>query len=104
MIGGILIRYLINSIYGGVFIAIAILIRLAAKDRVPRKYICILWLIVALRLIVPVSVESSFGVLPQITFGQMKPINMVQHSYSNEPVIQASEYDEDQLRRSAIFR
>ena len=96
MIGGILIRYLINSIYGGVFIAIAILIRLAAKDRVPRKYICILWLIVALRLIVPVSVESSYGVLPQITFGQMKPINMVQHSYSNEPVIQASEYDEDQ--------
>ncbi len=96
MIGGILIRYLINSIYGGAFIAIVVLIRLAAKDRVPRNYICILWIIAALRLIVPVSVESTYGILPRITFGRFNPVNAVQHSYSNAPDLSAAEYDEDQ--------
>ena len=87
MIHKLFIQNLTNSIYGGILVAVVILIRLAVKKRVSKKYICFLWILVALRLAIPFSYESSFGVLPQISFDRNRVSETVDHYYSNESMM-----------------
>lgn len=86
MIHELLIRNLTNSIYGAILVAVVILIRLAVKKRVSKKYVCFLWVLVAMRLIAPVSIESSFGVLPQLSFGRIHVIGIENQLYGDEPM------------------
>ena len=86
MIQGLLLQNFTNSIYGGILVAVVILIRLAVKKRVSKNCICFLWIPVALRLIIPFSYESSFGVLPQIPIGRISVSDTFEHFYCNEPM------------------
>lgn len=47
-------------------IAVVLLLRLLLRS-VPRKYTCLLWLVVLFRLLCPVSLEAEFSLVPQHT-------------------------------------
>ena len=64
MISRILLQCFVNSIYGSLLIMLIIAIRTLARRKIPKRYICILWLLVMIRLIIPVSFESGYGILP----------------------------------------
>lgn len=49
------------------WIILAVLILRAILYRVPRKYMCLLWFAVLLRLICPVTIETEYAVVPQPT-------------------------------------
>lgn len=59
------VRFLNMSAAAGILIAVVCLLRLVMK-RVPKKYICLLWGIVALRLILPISISSPVSVFNYI--------------------------------------
>ncbi len=52
------------SITASWLIAAVILIRLALKNHAPKWTMCLLWAIVALRLVIPFSFESGIGLIP----------------------------------------
>ena len=54
------------SLMANWLILAVIVLRLPLK-KVPRRITCILWLIVALRLMVPISIESPVSMIPQTT-------------------------------------
>ncbi len=51
------------SIHGSIVILAVMLLRLVLK-RTPRKYICFLWMLSGIRLLMPISVQSSFSLQP----------------------------------------
>ena len=51
------------SISAGIFILAVVVLRLLFR-KVPKNIICFLWLIVGIRLLIPFSIESSFGLAP----------------------------------------
>ena len=51
------------SIHGSIVILAVMLLRLVLK-RTPRKYICFLWMLAGIRLLMPISVQSSFSLQP----------------------------------------
>ena len=51
------------SITAGVLIVVCILVRLFFRN-MPKYVRCLMWLIVAVRLVIPFSIESSFSMLP----------------------------------------
>ncbi len=51
------------SIHGSVFILAVMLLRLLLK-KTPRKYICFLWMLAGIRLLMPISVQSAFSLQP----------------------------------------
>ena len=53
------------SLTGAFAAAVVLLLRLALKRRAPRQAVCLLWLIVFARLLLPVSLESPFSAVPQ---------------------------------------
>ena len=64
---GAFAKLLNMSLTAGILVLAIILIRGLMK-KAPRRYVCILWAVVAVRLVCPVSVESSlsvFNLLPQ---------------------------------------
>lgn len=52
------------SFQGGVLIMAVIVLRLVLK-RAPKKYICLLWILVGIRLAVPLNLESSLSLQPR---------------------------------------
>ena len=52
-------------------IAAVILLRILFK-KAPKWITCVLWAIVAIRLIVPITLESPFSVLPTAEFNEPK--------------------------------
>ena len=58
---GAFAKLLNMSLTTGILVLAIILIRGLMK-KAPRRYVCILWAVVAVRLVCPVSVESSFSV------------------------------------------
>ena len=61
----LLLKLLELSLQAGLLTLAILLVRLVFK-KLPAKYLCILWAIVAARLIVPVSFESGFGLMPSL--------------------------------------
>lgn len=59
----IFFKLLENSIQASFFILAILLVRLCFK-RMPRQYICVLWALLALRLLLPVHLTSSFSLVP----------------------------------------
>ena len=53
------------SLYGGIIIATILLLRPLMK-RVPRKYLCLLWLLAFLRLVMPFEINSSLSLQPRL--------------------------------------
>lgn len=68
------------SISAGYFIIAVIVLRLLLK-KVPKNIICVLWLLVGIRLLIPFSIESVFGVVPS---SQIMDENIM---YDSQPAI-----------------
>ena len=51
------------SLYGSVVIGVILLLRLVLR-KAPKKYICLLWLLAAVRLLLPFQIESSLSLQP----------------------------------------
>ena len=54
------------SLTGSIVIAVILLLRLLLR-RAPKKYICLLWLLAAVRLLLPFRIESSLSLQPDFT-------------------------------------
>ena len=54
------------SIHGSVVILAVLLLRLVLR-RTPRKYICLLWLLAGIRLLLPIEVRSDLSLQPAFT-------------------------------------
>lgn len=63
MLESIFTKLLILSVQAGFLILATLLIRGLFK-KIPRKYICLLWCMVALRLLIPVTIESPVSLVP----------------------------------------
>ena len=61
--------FLQTGIYGSILILLVIVLRLFLR-KAPRLMFCILWLLVAIRLLIPVSIESRFSLQPSIPVQQ----------------------------------
>lgn len=79
-LGNVFIQILNMSVTAGYCIIAVLLIRLVFR-KAPRKYLYVLWMIVAFRLICPVSISSDFSIFnsglfsisaPEETFGAME--------------------------------
>lgn len=57
-------RLLTMSLTAGFVAVIVLLLRLVLKKRAPKQVICLLWLVVFARLLVPVAVETPFSLVP----------------------------------------
>lgn len=60
------------SLTAGYAAAIVIALRLLLKKRAPRQVVCLLWLVVFARLLVPVSLESPLSIIPNAFPSQMQ--------------------------------
>ena len=63
----IFIKLLNLSISAGMLVLLVFVFRLFLK-RYSRRAVCLLWIVVALRLIIPFSFESSFSIMPSGNF------------------------------------
>ncbi len=63
MTGEWIFRILNMSLTGSVVLLLVLILRIPMK-RGPRKYVCFLWLIGLIRLLMPISVPSPFSLLP----------------------------------------
>lgn len=52
-----------TSIHGSIVILAVLLLRVILK-KAPKKYICMLWILVGIRLLLPIPVESAFSLQP----------------------------------------
>lgn len=55
---------LTTSFHGSIVILAVLLLRLILR-KAPKKYICMLWMLAGLRLLMPIPLESSFSLQPQ---------------------------------------
>ena len=53
------------SISGSIIIILILILRLFLKDA-PKRYVCLLWLLAAVRLLVPLNIESSLSLQPKV--------------------------------------
>lgn len=54
---------LTTSFHGSIVILAVLLLRLILK-KAPKKYICTLWILAGIRLLLPIPVESAFSLQP----------------------------------------
>ena len=54
------------SIHGSVVILAVILLRLVLR-KTPKKYICLLWLLAGIRLLIPIEIRSDLSLQPSFT-------------------------------------
>ena len=60
-----LFRNIFNaSVLGSIVIAVVLILRLLLR-KAPKKYICLLWILVGLRLLNPFPIESGLSLQPQ---------------------------------------
>lgn len=63
--GELLQNVLSASFYGGIVIIVVLFLRLLLK-KAPKNLLCLLWLLAAVRLLMPFELESSFSLQPRI--------------------------------------
>lgn len=61
------------SLMANWLIIAVVLLRMLLK-KAPRRMVCMLWAIVALRLVLPFSIESSVSMIPQTTSPFRRPL------------------------------
>ena len=54
------------SIHGSIVILAVILLRLILR-KTPKKYICLLWLLAGIRLLMPIEIRSDLSLQPEFT-------------------------------------
>lgn len=74
MLNSLFIRILNMSITAGYCILVVLLIRFLFR-KAPRKYLYALWLVIAFRLICPVSVSTDFSVFNLNQFSESAPVS-----------------------------
>ena len=73
------------SFHGSIVIAAVILLRLVLR-KTPRKYICMLWLLAGLRLLMPFQIQSSLSLQPSAD-----PVAQVQQQISRPQIAETPE-------------
>ena len=53
------------SFHGSIVIAAVLVLRLALR-KTPKKFLCLLWLLVGIRLLMPFEIRSSLSLQPQV--------------------------------------
>lgn len=83
------VNVLNTSFYGSIIIGAVILLRFMLS-RVPKKYICLLWLLAGLRLLMPFNIESNLSLQPQapLSEGQWIKIESFGHILESEEVVE----------------
>ncbi len=87
MLESIFTKLLILSVQAGFLILATLLIRGLFK-KIPRKYICLLWCMVALRLLIPVTIESPVSLVPTEDDIQQVFVEEMQDDYRMQRVEQ----------------
>ena len=64
------------SIHGSIVIVAVMLLRLLLR-KTPRKYICFLWMLAGIRLLMPISVQSAFSLQPSTVALPAISLNLV---------------------------
>ena len=64
--------------------AVVMILRLLLKKRAPRQVLCLLWLVVFARLLIPVSLESPLSIVPNALPGQEQQIHLPNQSSDAE--------------------
>lgn len=73
-----LFRNVLNaSFQGSVVIAAVLVLRLVLK-KAPKKYICLLWILAGLRLLMPFSIESNLSLQPHVEQVELDQVVSVQ--------------------------
>ncbi len=80
-----LFQYILEaSIYGSIIILAVLLLRLLLR-KAPKRFSCILWLLVGLRLLIPLNIESRISLQPDVTrFSQVQEQQSVQRPQTPE--------------------
>ena len=60
-----LFRTVLNASFQGSVVICAVMVARLALRKAPKKYICILWMLAMLRLLMPLSLESSLSLQPE---------------------------------------
>ena len=82
------------NIYASIAILCVVLLRLLFKS-MPKKFICLLWVVVAVRLVCPYTSESNFSVL------NYKPVSNLVERYTGIKIVsEKSEVKEDYCEKS----
>lgn len=79
--------------------AVVALLRLVLKKRAPRQVLCLLWLVVFARLLIPVSLESPLSILPdaeQVQLAQELPAKLVGGGQTTPGQVPAQNHGTDQ--------
>ena len=63
MLESIFTRLFFMSIQAALLIVVIVGIRVLCP-KIPKKYICLLWWLAALRLMLPINIETDFGLMP----------------------------------------
>ncbi len=73
---------ILNMCLSASYLVLAILLVRVVFRRLPKKYICLLWLLVAIRLVCPISISSSFSAFNLIgaTTGEKGQMEYLRHS------------------------
>lgn len=61
---GEVFRQVLNLSLAGSFLILAVIVMRLFLQKVPKSMVCILWILVGIRLLMPVSIESAFGIVP----------------------------------------
>ena len=74
------------SIHGSVVILAVILLRLLLR-KTPKKYICLLWLLAGIRLLMPIELRSDLSlqpefILPDLDLPALLPFSLSYHRSS----------------------
>ena len=92
-----LFRNVMNaSFQGSIVIAAVVLLRLLLK-KAPKKYICLLWILAGIRLLMPFSIESSLSLQPRMEQVELDQAVIVQVPESMQPVFMQPEQPEEQM-------
>lgn len=63
----IFLKIIESSIFVSFFIFAVIVIRLLFSKKVPKWIMCLLWSLIGIRLLVPITIESDFSVIPDFS-------------------------------------
>lgn len=64
MMKNLLVLYLQSGLFGSIIILLILVLRQLLR-KAPRKYLCVLWLLAAMRLLLPINLESHLSLQPR---------------------------------------
>lgn len=85
--GEVFIKFLNMSITAGILVLAVVLVRLIFRRKAPKALFPVLWALVAVRLICPVTFESSFSLIPDsepVTHVKLKGEHLLQTEKNSE--------------------